>query len=101
MGNNVANAISKVTESEGLTVQLRSFVGDDISGNAILDDLEYRNQMTSGIKVLDGSRTAQYVSINDAKKDLVMAMADMSILDVDESIWDQYSKEMSDSPVPK
>ena len=32
------------------------------------------------LKQVDGFRTAQYVAINDKKKDLVMAMADMAIL---------------------
>ena len=32
------------------------------------------------VKQTDGFRTAQYVAVNDKKKDLVMAMADMAIL---------------------
>lgn len=87
--------------SEGLKVQLRSFVGDDMFGNVILSELKHSGQSTSGIKVLTGNRTAQYVSVNDAKKDLVMAMADMSILDVQEAIWDQSGQEISKSHPPK
>jgi pseudouridine-5'-phosphate glycosidase/pseudouridine kinase len=36
---------------------------------------------TSGIRVFSNQRTAQYVAVNNASKDLAMAMADMSILE--------------------
>jgi pseudouridine-5'-phosphate glycosidase/pseudouridine kinase len=62
------------------------------AGNAILAALEKEGLKTTGITVEKPSgndpkinnidnRTAQYVAVNDTKKDLVVAMADMSIFD--------------------
>ncbi|RYP90564.1 hypothetical protein DL770_003326 [Monosporascus sp. CRB-9-2] len=59
VGHNVALAAHRVSEST--KVQLCSMVGDDIH--------EYH----------PACRTAQYVAVNDADKNLVMAMADMGI----------------------
>ncbi|RYP70168.1 hypothetical protein DL769_005047 [Monosporascus sp. CRB-8-3] len=59
VGHNVALAAHRVSEST--RVQLCSMGGDDIH--------EYH----------PACRTAQYVAVNDADKNLVMAMADMSI----------------------
>jgi pseudouridine-5'-phosphate glycosidase/pseudouridine kinase len=68
----------------GANIQLCSAVGDDLSGKAALEALNATNMSTKGIKALpsdSGSRTAQYVAVNDSNKDLVMGMADMSILE--------------------
>ncbi|KZF22340.1 hypothetical protein L228DRAFT_221199 [Xylona heveae TC161] len=80
VGHNIASAAHAV----GASVRLCSLVGDDLSGRAVLDNLSKRGLGTESIKVLgpeSGRRTAQYVAVNDAKKDLVLAMADMSILE--------------------
>lgn len=80
VGNNVATA----AHLAGGSVRLCSLVGDDLGGRTILAALEARSLDIGGIKVLDketGRRTAQYVAVNDSKKDLVLAMADMSIID--------------------
>lgn len=68
----------------GANVRLCSAVGDDLSGKAALEALANAGMRTNGIKVLgteSEGRTAQYVAVNDANKDLMLAMADMSILE--------------------
>ena len=62
---------------------MSSVVADDLPGRFLLDQLEQSGLSPEGVQQLkqdDGFRTAQYVAINDRKKDLVMAMADMAIL---------------------
>ena len=61
---------------------LCSIVADDLAGKMARQALQKDGMDTEGI-VSEGSRssTAQYVAVNDVKKDLVLAMADMSILE--------------------
>ncbi|GKT42015.1 pseudouridine-metabolizing bifunctional protein [Colletotrichum spaethianum] len=82
VGHNVALAAHRV--SEDLSVRLCSLIGDDVAGATVLSSLEasglettYIRQLTSDCHV--SNRTAQYVAVNDAEKNLVMAMADMGI----------------------
>ena len=65
----------------GSSVQLCSSVGDDISGRAALSQLEAEGLRTDGVQVLRQHRTAQYVAVNTAQKDLFVGMADMGILE--------------------
>ncbi|OAX84948.1 hypothetical protein ACJ72_00673 [Emergomyces africanus] len=65
----------------------------DLSGQAALAALEKTNPNldSQGIQILSpttGARTAHYVSVNDARKDLVLAMADMSIMETPEESLD-------------
>lgn len=82
VGHNVALAASYL----GSSVLFCSVVSDDLSGRAALSSLKKKSGIQpEGIQVLGsaaGTRTAQYVAINDAKKDLMVAMADMSILEL-------------------
>lgn len=84
VGYNVALASSYV----GSSVLFCSVVAKDISGHSALATLETVNKdllHSEGVQMLDSSpdiRTAQYIAVNDAKKDLVLAMADMSILEL-------------------
>jgi pseudouridylate synthase / pseudouridine kinase len=67
----------------GASVLLSSVVADDLTGRSLLEQLAKSGLSSEGVQQLkqaDGFRTAQYVAINDKKKDLVMAMADMAIL---------------------
>lgn len=87
----------------GSSVRLCSAVGDDITGRAALAQLKIEGMRTDGIKVLDpssGYRTAQYVAINDVRKDLVLAMADMSILESlnPSTIADIWTSNISTTP---
>ncbi|MCJ1369629.1 hypothetical protein MMC20_000841 [Loxospora ochrophaea] len=78
VGQNVATAIHRL----GTSVTLHSVVGNDVAGRAALEMLARQGLETSGIRTLhESSRTAQYVAVNDAKKNLVLAMADMAILE--------------------
>lgn len=80
VGGNVARAAHLM----GADVQLCSAVGDDLSGSAVLAALRTAGMSTTGVQTLSsdsGSRTAQYVAVNDSNKDLVMGMADMAILE--------------------
>ncbi|KAK3495664.1 Indigoidine synthase A like protein-domain-containing protein [Neurospora crassa] len=81
VGHNVALAAHKVSEDG--KVRLCSMVGDDIAGATILANLESSGLDTTCIRKLGreypSTRTAQYVAVNDADKNLVMAMADMAI----------------------
>lgn len=77
VGHNVAIAASRV----GSSVLFCSVVGDDLSGRAALSALQKENLTSEGIQVLSGARTAQYIAVNDTQKDLVVAMADMGIME--------------------
>ena len=81
VGHNIALAAHRVSEKG--KVRLCSMVGDDIAGSTILSALQTSGLDTSCIRQLGheypSTRTAQYVAVNDAQKNLVMAMADMAI----------------------
>ncbi|KAH6853807.1 Indigoidine synthase A like protein-domain-containing protein [Chaetomium sp. MPI-CAGE-AT-0009] len=81
VGHNIALAAHRIS-GEG-KVRLYSMVGDDIAGSTILSTLRASGLDTSCVRQLGdefpSARTAQYVAVNDADKNLVMAMADMDI----------------------
>jgi pseudouridine-5'-phosphate glycosidase/pseudouridine kinase len=81
VGHNIALAAHRVS-GEG-KVRLCSMVGDDVAGGTILSAMQATGLDTSSIRQLGheypSTRTAQYVAVNDAHKNLVMAMADMAI----------------------
>ena len=80
VGFNVARAAHLM----GARVHLCSAVGDDISGKTAMDALRANHMHVEGVKMLpsnSGSRTSQYIAINDRSKELVMAMADVAILE--------------------
>ncbi|EAW18305.1 pseudouridine-5'-phosphate glycosidase/carbohydrate kinase family protein [Aspergillus fischeri NRRL 181] len=87
VGHNVAIASHYL----GSSVLFCSVVGDDLSGRAALATLKEEGLPTAGVQILpasSGARTAQYVAINDAKRDLVVAMADMGIMELPEHVLD-------------
>ncbi|KAI0022236.1 Indigoidine synthase A like protein-domain-containing protein [Xylariomycetidae sp. FL0641] len=82
VGRNVALAAHSICQKN--KIHLCSMVGDDLAGSTVLASLASCGMDTSTVKQLkhtshQGSRTAQYVAVNDAKKNLVLAMADMDI----------------------
>ncbi|KAI1466779.1 Indigoidine synthase A like protein-domain-containing protein [Daldinia caldariorum] len=82
VGHNVALAAHRVLQ--GSNVRLCSLIGNDLAGSTILSSLKASGMDTSCIKQLSrehypASRTAQYVAVNDANKNLVLGMADMGI----------------------
>lgn len=78
VGQNIATALHYL----GTPTRLCSIVGDDATGMSAFAMLSERGLSTSGIQLTtNGSRTAQYVAINNSQKDLFLAMADMRILE--------------------
>jgi hypothetical protein len=64
--------------------------------------LAQRGLQISGIqKLATGASTAQYVAINNAQKDLVLAMADMNILEATTQEFDVLWKPHLASCKPK
>lgn len=84
VGHNVAMAVSYL----GSKVLFCSAVADDLAGRAALDTLGHTKLNLHGVQKLDpvatGARTAQYIAVNDANKELVVAMADMNIMELPE-----------------
>ena len=78
VGHNVATAIHYL----GVSVSLCTAVGSDAQGEHATNEISSRGMNVGGVKTLkNGFRTAQYVAVNDVEKDLVMAMADMTIME--------------------
>jgi len=77
----VAHNIALAAHLVGANAKLCSLVGEDLAGSIALQQLEAEEMDASYIQVLKTERTSQYVAVNDAKKDLVIAMADMGILE--------------------
>lgn len=100
VGRNVAVA----AHYAGAKVALASAVADDIAGQSLLKQMEEGGFSTDFIRTLssaDGARTAQYVAVNDGKRDLVLAMADMEILARPELQQQSYWEDMLRSSQPK
>ncbi|KAL1310893.1 hypothetical protein AAFC00_001124 [Neodothiora populina] len=76
----VAHNVARAASLMGANVRLCSTVGDDLAGKTALQALAMEELENTGIKTRHGGRTAQYIAVNDLNKDLVIAMADMSIL---------------------
>ena len=77
---------------------LCSTIADDLTGRSVLTQLREFGLATDGVRVLDSessARTAQYIALNDIHKDLVVAMADMAILDeVTPSVLESWGAQM-------
>ena len=100
VGRNVATA----AHFAGASVGLATAVSDDLAGTSLLDQLAKDGLSTSYVKTLkrsEGARTAQYVAVNDAKKDLVLAMSDMAILDRPEMESQQHWDSVLQKASPK
>lgn len=89
VGQNIATAIQFL----GTRAQFCSAVGDDSAGLVAREMLTARGLSTSSIIQKSSARTAQYVAVNDAQKNLVLAMADMAIMEgcisEVETLWKQ------------
>ncbi|KAL8860436.1 MAG: hypothetical protein Q9178_003095 [Gyalolechia marmorata] len=77
VGQNIATAIRYVNTR----VQFCSAIGNDSAGSMAREMLAAKGLSASAIVQKPSARTAQYVAVNDAQKDLVIAMADMSIME--------------------
>ena len=91
VGRNVATALQQM----GISTRLCSKVGNDISGSNALQLLKKQHLGLSGVVTSAGTaRTAQYVAINDTHKNLVVAMADIDILQNDEAVSGKSAREI-------
>jgi len=98
VGQNVATALRLLNTS----VRLCSSVAQDIAGSAAVEMLAKRGLQTAGIHRSTGNpHTAQYVAVNDAQKNLVLAMADMNILEDVTDDFDIIWKSHLDNCRPK
>ena len=98
VGQNVATALHYL----GSSIRLCSSVADDVAGSTALKLLAGRGLQTAGIqKRGTRSHTAQYVAINDAHKGMVLAMADMDILQDTSQDFDSLWKPHFDACKPK
>ena len=89
VGQNIATTLHYL----GTSVHLCSIVADDVAGSSALAMLSERGLSSRGIKkIKNGLRTAQYVAINNAQRELVLAMADMKIFEknIDFDVWESY-----------
>ncbi|KAI9761670.1 MAG: hypothetical protein M4579_000904 [Chaenotheca gracillima] len=76
--------IARASHSLGVSTRLCGLIGDDLAGGVALDAMRRLGLDTAGIQTSPKEtkqRTAQYIAFNDLKKNLVMAMADMQILE--------------------
>lgn len=86
VGHNIVLAIHYTGSKHGISPRLISAVGQDGDGNEIVSHMEKVGLDTSGIKQDGREGTARYVAMHDKKGDLIVACADMDIiqnLDVD------------------
>ena len=78
VGQNIAIALHYL----GSSPRLCSSIAADVAGSTALKILAEQGLQTAGIQIRGPeSHTAQYVAINDAQKHMVLAMADMKILE--------------------
>ena len=93
----VAHNVARAAHLMGGQVRLCSTVGDDLAGKAALQALVSEGLDGSGINTRIGGRTAQYIAVNDLNKDLVLAMADMSILEEPTSALKPFKSPSNDT----
>lgn len=75
--------VSLACKYAGGNSKLISIIGDDYTGEFIKTHLNNRNIDISGLQILPGGRTSQYNSMHDSNGELIMACADMSIIEND------------------
>ena len=98
VGQNIATALHYLESSP----RLCSSVAADIAGSTALNILAKRGLQTAGIQMRGSeSHTAQYVAVNDAKKQMLLAMADMTILEDNSGNFDSVWKPHFDICKPK
>lgn len=85
VGYNVslAHKYGLISQGSSKTYRLVSAVGSDFTGRTVLEQLEDQNIDTSGILVAKDHHTCQYTSIHQPNGDLIVACADMKIVEQD------------------
>lgn len=83
VGYNVSLAHKYGLKSQGKRASSRlvSVVGDDFAGHSIIKQLQDKNHDTSGIAIMPNKSTAQYSAIVNNNGELVLACADMAIME--------------------
>ena len=98
VGQNIATALYYL----GSLPRLCSSIAADVAGSTALNILAERGLQTAGIQTRSPDyHTAQYVAVNDAKKQMMLAMADMTILEDDSPDFDSIWKPHVDICKPK
>ena len=98
VGHNVAVTLHYLKTS----VRLCSRIADDTAGSTVLKHVAERGLQTAGIQTLaTESHTAQFVAVNDAQKNLVLAMADMEIQEQEDKDFNSAWKNHLDECKPK
>ena len=97
VGHNVATAIHYL----GADVQLCSVIGDDQAGAVAKSMLAEKGIPLLGLIQKPSARTAQYVAVNDERRNLVLAMADMAIFEGCHSEVDTAWKRCLEKQTPK
>ncbi len=77
VARNVAENLARL----GADVAFVSVVGDDEAGRTLRAGLEALGADVSGMLVLPGRATAEYVAVLDPRNELALGLADMSIFD--------------------
>ena len=77
----VARNVAENLALLGVPVRLVSRVGDDDAGRELLAGLAGRGVDASGVRVVPGAATAQYVAVLDPDGELVLGVAAMDVLD--------------------
>jgi pseudouridine kinase len=77
VARNVAENLARL----GVPVALVTAVGDDPGGQAVRAGLEAAGVAVSGVRVVPGAQTAQYVAVLDPGHELVIGVAAMDVLD--------------------
>ena len=90
VGNNVSTAARLL----GIKVRLCSAVANDLAGQSILQTMQKSGADVTAIQILDkdSTRTAQYIAVNNAHKDLFVGLADMDIMESPSLEFDRLLK---------
>ena len=98
VGHNVATAIHHLSTR----VILCSSVGDDLAGSTIVASLAKRGLSTKGLRTIkNGLGTAQYAAVNDGHRSLILAMADMGIMESRQEGFDKSWQHHIDTYRPR
>ena len=99
VGRNVAVA----AHYAGAKVALVSATANDLAGESLCHHMRELGMSTAFIRKLEtaSASTAQYVAVNDSRKDLVLAMADMAIFANPLLEQRSYWEDVLDSSRPK
>ncbi|KAG5354624.1 Pseudouridine-5'-phosphate glycosidase [Yarrowia sp. B02] len=80
VGHNIVLAIHYTGSKHGISPRLISAVGEDGDGKEIVAHMEQVGLDTTGIKQDASEGTARYVAMHDKNGDLIVACADMDII---------------------